>query len=414
MRHKAYEQTRTEVVPTLAEVVAVWRADRCLRDSTSRHYLRWITRFRAYCSERRLDERTELTLEGARRFIGWYARRRGLNPRADGPCSNASPALFALRRAYQVLGLDPPRWKSAVASRPVASPLLRAFGAHLLDDRGNTPSTVSLTLTQVGQLLSFLREHGLSWRAMKLTDVDAFLVACSGRYARATTAGIACSVRAFMRFLLATGRSKTDLSASVVAPVQRKHARPLRALPWEDVQRLLRAVDRSRTIGLRDHAILLLMSTYGFGAGEVIRLQLDDVDWTAATLSVVRPKTGVAFTLPLLPAIARVLARYVRDGRPPHTPTRHLFVQMRMPFSPLGEASVVWHILHKHAKAAGLSAPYLGSHVLRHSHASREIDLGARPRVVSDILGHSDPESISAYVRIATERLREVSLPLPL
>jgi integrase/recombinase XerD len=52
--------------------------------------------------------------------------------------------------------------------------------------------------------------------------------------------------------------------------------------------------------------------------------------------------------------------------------------------------------------------------VLRHSHAARQIDLGARPRVVSDILGHRDPESISAYVRIATERLRDVSLPLPL
>ena len=51
------------------------------------------------------------------------------------------------------------------------------------------------------------------------------------------------------------------------------------------------------------------MSTYGFGAGEVIRLQLQDIDWGASTLKVVRPKTGVAFILPLLPAIAKVLAR---------------------------------------------------------------------------------------------------------
>jgi len=45
---------------------------------------------------------------------------------------------------------------------------------------------------------------------------------------------------------------------------------------------------------------------------------------------------------------------------------------------------------------AGLTATYLGSHVLRHSNASRQIDLGADPRVVSDILGHRDPDSISA------------------
>ena len=398
-------------MPTTDEIVRVWRADRCLNDSTSHVYLCWITRFRAYCRERHPDERTELTVEGAYRFSAWYARRRGLE--YNGPCSGASPALLSLSRAYQVLGRDPPRWKTNVAARPTATPLLCAFASHLLDFRGDTEVTAHIRLKHANQLQSYLREHGRSWRNMKLTDVDAFLIDCSRRYARATTTLIACSVRAFMRFLLATGRSKIDLAASVIAPVQRKHERPPRALPWEDVQRLLRSVDRSSARGLRDHAMLLLMSTYGLGAGEVIRLRLDDVDWTSATLQIVRPKTGVAVTLPLLPALARVLARYARDGRPPLTPTRHLFVRMKMPFEPLSSASAVSHILVKHAKAAGLHAPYLGSHVLRHSHASRQIDLGARPKVVSDILGHRGSESISAYVRIATERLREVSLPLP-
>ena len=69
--------------------------------------------------------------------------------------------------------------------------------------------------------------------------------------------------------------------------------RPRRALPWEDVQRLLRAVDTSTARGLRDHALLLMMSTYGLGAGEVIGLQLQDIDWDAGTLQMSRPKTGV-------------------------------------------------------------------------------------------------------------------------
>jgi integrase/recombinase XerD len=71
------------------------------------------------------------------------------------------------------------------------------------------------------------------------------------------------------------------------------------------------------------------------------------------------------------------------------------------------------HILAKHAKAAGIQAPYLGSHVLRHSNAARQLDVGTRARVLSDLLGHRDPESVSAYVRIATQSLREVSLPVP-
>jgi integrase/recombinase XerD len=226
-------------------------------------------------------------------------------------------------------------------------------------------------------------------------------------------AGIAGSVRSFVRFLLATGRISTDLAEAVIAPVQPRHARPRRALQWADVQRLLRSVDTSTARGLRDHALLLMMSIYGFGAGEVIRLQLQDIDWTAGTLKVMRPKTGVAFTLPLLPAVAKVLAHYLRKGRPPNTPTRHLFVLMKMPFGPLSTSSPVRHILLKHARVAGLNAPYLGSHVLRHSNAARQLDLGTRPRVLADLLGHRDPESISAYARIATESLRDVSLPVP-
>src|SRR5436853_190159 len=48
--------------------------------------------------------------------------------------------------------------------------------------------------------------------------------------------------------------------------------------------RLLHAVDTSTASGLRDHALLLMMSTYGLGAGEMIRLQLRDIDWNAGTL----------------------------------------------------------------------------------------------------------------------------------
>ena len=125
-----------------------------------------------------------------------------------------------------------------------------------------------------------------------------------------------------------------DLAVAVISPKQPKFARPRRALPWTDVQRLLRSVDTSTPSGRRDHALLLMMSTYGFGAGEVIQLELQDIDWIATTLKVVRPKTGVAFTLPLLPAVARALALWLRDGRPPSTPTRHVFVRMKMPFTP--------------------------------------------------------------------------------
>ena len=204
-----------------------------------------------------------------------------------------------------------------------------------------------------------------------------------------------------------------DLAASVMAPIVRPAERPYRALPWSDVQKILRAVDRTKPKGRRDYALLLMMSLYGFGAGEVIRLRLDHVDWRACTIHVRRPKTGVEFQLPLLPAVARALGDYLTRARPPLTSARDLFVAMRTPFKGLSDSAAVRHILHEAVHRAGVTAPFLGTHVLRHTHACRHLELGTPPKIIGDILGHRDPESTSAYLRVASERLREVSLPVP-
>jgi site-specific recombinase XerD len=115
----------------------------------------------------------------------------------------------------------------------------------------------------------------------------------------------------------------------------------------------------------------------------------------------------------LLPAVARALVAYLRRGRPAHTATRHLFVTMKTPYKQLACAVTVRHILHSAAQRAGVSAPFLGTHVLRHTHACRQLELGAGPKVIGDIMGHRDPESTSAYLRVGTGRLRELALAVP-
>ena len=104
--------------------------------------------------------------------------------------------------------------------------------------------------------------------------------------------------------------------------------------------------------------------------------------------------------------------RSIQDGRPGRATTRHVFVAAVEPHGPMG-SSAVRHAIRKYADAAGLTTSPLGGHILRHSHARRQIELGAPMKVVGDILGHKDPSSTSAYVTVATTRLRSVALPVP-
>jgi integrase len=292
-------------------------------------------------------------------------------------------------------------------------PLLQEFATYRRSVRGITDSSVAREIETARRFSAFLRSRGRSPRRARLIDVDAFLLALRPRYAVRTVRGFGERVRVFLRFLFASGRLRHDLAPAVALPWMRRDACPPRALPWTDVRRILGAIDRSTRLGLRDHALLLTMATYGLGIGEALALRLEDIDWRRGELRVVRPKTGREILLPLLGPVARSLAAYLRRARPRHTTSRAVFVQMRTPFGPHTCAVVACAALRKYARVAGVSASFLGSHALRHSHASRQIDLGASFKVVGDILGHVHPDSTSTYVRVALRRLRPLALPVP-
>jgi integrase len=58
----------------------------------------------------------------------------------------------------------------------------------------------------------------------------------------------------------------------------------------EDVSAVLKAARKDQTpVGLRDYAILMLLSAYGLRAGEVTGLRLEDVDWRHDRLRTPRP-----------------------------------------------------------------------------------------------------------------------------
>lgn len=402
--------TACNVDPRLDEVIAVWRKNRCINQPAIRQYRNWPQHFIDYCTKRKLKWDMELTLAGTVRFVRWYARSRDIKC-ALPPLARS--ALRAWREALQTLGEALPPWQPSPDLSSGLSPLLREFAAYIREHRGNPEITIHHRMVRTAAFLAFLRKRKRSLRDLRLSDLDAYVVKCAKHYAPATMADVCTMLRSFTRFLRATGRLSVDLAPSISGPVVRKGARPHRTLPWGDVQRILRVIDRSTPCGQRDYALLLLMSTYGLGAGEAIRLKLDDIDWRSSTLRVVRPKTHVEFMLPLLPAVARVLVNYLRHGRPGHVPTRHLFVQMLVPHARISGSSAVRHLLIKHARSAGVSAAYLGSHVLRHTHACRQMDMGTPPKLIGDILGHLDPDSTSAYLRVATKRLRQVSLAVP-
>src|SRR5437763_1923624 len=134
----------------------------------------------------------------------------------------------------------------------------------------------------------------------------------------------AVTLRVLLRFCYREGITARDLSGAVGIPqIYRLNDVP-RSITWDEVRRMLEAVERRTIRGRRDYAILLLLVTYGLRAHEVAKLTLDDVDWKRERLQVLARKAGHATVYPLAGVVAEAIIDYLKEGRP-KTEDRHLF-----------------------------------------------------------------------------------------
>ena len=116
-------------------------------------------------------------------------------------------------------------------------------------------------------------------KQIKASDISDFILRHCPVVSLKTAQWITTSLRSFLRFLFQKGSIGTDLAASVLGVAHWEQATVPKYISSEEVQRVLRACDRRTSIGRRDYAILLLLARLGLRAGEVVALQLEDINW---------------------------------------------------------------------------------------------------------------------------------------
>jgi len=186
---------------------------------------------------------------------------------------------------------------------------------------------------------------------------------------------------------------------------------PPRALEWSLIQKFLRLIDRNDRTGWRDFMLLHLMAHYGLRNGEIVRLTLESIDWNAQTLLVKQSKTNSWLKLPLLTQTMPLLRRWVDDHRPINE-DRHLFQNGIAPYGPMTKAGVS-QVFKIRARASGLPIAHASAYSLRHSFAMRLFARGVGIKAIGDLMGHNHLVSTAVYLRLQTDMLREVALPLP-
>lgn len=258
-----------------------------------------------------------------------------------------------------------------------------------------SPSTVRAYQADLKQLVEFGGDFSSS-------NLRLFLRRVSGT--GPTRARKLSTLRSFARYLRSVGAIETDPTEELEAPYRRKKLPKSLNLPQTNDLLDQKAVGKTP---LRDRALLEMMYSAGLRAAEVVSIQLDQIDWSQQSISIIGKgnKERMVF---FGAAAAESLKFYLDQERFP--------VGKSVFNSKNGQpitTRTVQNIVKRWAVGAGLP-PETSPHTLRHSFATHLLDGGADLKTVQQLLGHASLATTQIYTSVSIERLREtVSLAHP-
>jgi site-specific recombinase XerD len=219
------------------------------------------------------------------------------------------------------------------------------------------------------------------------------------------------ALRSFMQFARYRGDIASDLAAAVPTVANWSMTSIPRAIPADAIRRLLASINRRTALGRRDYAILLLLARLGLRAGEVVFLELDDIDWNAGRLSV-RGKGGQQHTLPLPADVGVAIAAYLRNGRPKSN-SRRVFLRAKAPIRGFLDQRAVGSLVRNTLARTDIKTPTRGAHQFRHALATQMLRHGASLTEIGEVLRHRSPQTTMIYAKVDIESLRLLALPWP-
>ena len=287
---------------------------------------------------------------------------------------------------------------------------MAAYQTFLADVRGLVGASILQHIAEVDGLLRHLLPKGGPLKELTAKSIEKHIERRAQTLSRRTLLTAVGYLRAFLVYCFERQLIPARLDF-IDQPTGLRNELPPRALDWRLTQRLLSSIDRTDRSGWRDFMMLHLMAHYGLRPGEVSHLTLESIDWTARRLLVHQQKTHSWLTLPLKDESVGLLRRYLKEGRRPSR-RRELFLATFTPYAPLSKAGVT-QLFKNRVRKSGLPITYGFPYCLRHSFAMRLFDRKVGIKTISDLMGHQSIASTAVYLRLQTDVLREVALPVP-
>ena len=279
-----------------------------------------------------------------------------------------------------------------------------------VDLKGLKVSTKECYSRIVHYYLRYLEERGCdSLSKIKNGDTIAFITfICTEHFKPTSLGSFLPGLRMFLKMFESSHRFEIELPERIP-----KKSEILEIYTDEEHKRICHYLENS-DISHRDKAICLLALEAGLRAIDICKIKIQDIDWHNDCIHIVQEKTKRTLNIPLKASYGNAIADYLLTERPV-SDSDNLFLHKNAPFAPFRSKGNCRDVLFKAVTGAQIEANgrSYGTRITRHSTASRMLRHGVPLPVISEALGHGNPNSAMIYLTTEDVKLAECTLPLP-
>jgi site-specific recombinase XerD len=393
--------------PPQKDPAAVPRLTRAIAD-----YLDWMTSVNYTAASRQLHRR-QLKL-----FLDFVKNRRfdwpqlfAENTREHFKTLSGLHTTAALNGLSRYLA-EQGRVKMPLPRHPPPRKLAGIFEdyVHFCRQSRHTSARQSNSIGRVlSALCGYLQRKQVAINRLRIEVLDAFMAEFCRPFLPSTCRNYRSIVRGFLRYLYQQGIIKKDLAPLLIGAVQFAKAKPPKFLRPHEVKQLFENLSASSAKDLRTYAMVHMAYSLGLRPVEISSLQLDDIAFAKAQLTLKRRKNDNPLELPIPEQTLKAIVAYMVGGRP-QSSSRRLFLTICAPHGPI-VPGLVGRYIQEAMHTAGLKA---SAYWLRHSYAQHLLSAGASIYEIKEMLGHRHIESSRKYLHIHTDLMREVIVDEPL
>ncbi len=287
----------------------------------------------------------------------------------------------------------------------ISPQILRRYMQYLRLERSFTGNTLDAYVRDLQKLLNYYADLGIDFRRVTLEQLDQFSGTLQelGVQPR-SVARILSGVRSFYRFLVLEKEIETDPTELLENPQIGKHLPEV--LSIQEIDDIEQVIDKSKTQGVRDVAIIEMLYSCGLRISELCNLKMSELFLEEGYIRV-HGKGRKERLVPIGEQAIEKLRQWfvIRTGvkaKPGHED--YVFISTKRG-TKLSRITLFVYI-KDYAQRAGIQKN-ISPHTFRHSFATHLLEGGANLRAIQAMLGHEDISTTEIYMHIDRSHLRE-------